>query len=97
MRVSAEREYAESFSNDSQYCHTRTVRPDRKVRGSPTRPSEGFFRSSANMRGMATNTGSHFQNCHNLLKRIPMRNNTLPSAPRFAVYRPVFTLAMTSR
>lgn len=84
-------EYASSFSNDSQYCHTRIVFPDRYVLGFPTSPRSRFFCSSTNIRGIATNTGSHFHTCQMRLKRIPIRKRTFPSAPASAVKRPLFT------
>jgi hypothetical protein len=60
-----------------------------KVRGFPTNPSDGFFCSSINIRGIATKTGSHFQIFHSALNRIPIRNKTFPSAPTSAVCRPL--------
>jgi glutathione peroxidase len=41
------------------------------------------------MRGIATNTGNHFQTRHNELILIPMRNSTLPSAPAAADILPL--------
>ena len=63
----------------------------------PRNPESGLCSSSRTMRGIAKNTGTHFQGFHSLLIRMPIRKTTKsPSIAAVTRLRITWAIAMSS-